>query len=449
MTLGLEIVAVTDEGLGHSAHLIAVDGEVLLIDPFLVVGRYLDTIERNGWRLRWTADTHLHADYVSGGPELSARGATFFAPGEAALEIPHRPLADGDDIDIAGLTLRALPTPGHTPDHLCFLLLDAGSPLALFSGGSLMVGTVGRPDLFGPDHTDELARAMYRSLRDQLLVLPDDLVVHPTHGAGSFCSAPGSEGQSTTIGQERATNPLLQVGDEDEFVHRLVSSLGTFPTYYRSLPELNRHQLGTTPQAPLRQLLVGDVQQLISAGAEVIDVRDVASYAAAHVPGSLSNALRPAFASWLGWLTTRDRPLVFVCHTHTDRAELVGQCANIGYDNLAGELEDGIDAWRAANQPVATTRLIEAASARHPIIDVRQRNEYLDGHIPGAVNIELGVVERAPLESPDSVTVMCGHGERAASAASLLERRGIDTRIAIGGPTDWSDSTGRPLEVAT
>src|SRR5688500_1850078 len=162
--LGLEIVAVTDEGLGHSAHLIAVDGEVLVIDPLRVVGDYVDTIEQNGWHLRWTADTHLHADYVSGGPVLSTRGAEFFAPRAAALEIPHRPLDGGDEVDVSGLTLRAVPTPGHTPDHLSYLLLDADRPLALFSGGSLMVGTVGRPDLFGPDQSDVLARAMFRSL---------------------------------------------------------------------------------------------------------------------------------------------------------------------------------------------------------------------------------------------------------------------------------------------
>jgi glyoxylase-like metal-dependent hydrolase (beta-lactamase superfamily II)/rhodanese-related sulfurtransferase len=446
--LGLEIGAVTDEGLGHSAHLVAVDGDVLVVDPLRVVSRYLDTIERKGWRLCWTADTHLHADYVSGGPELSARGAAFFAPGEAALEIPHRPLHGRDEVDIAGLTLRALPTPGHTPDHLCFLLLDGDHPLALFSGGSLMAGTVGRPDLFGPDHTDELARAMFRSLRDQLLVLPDDLAVHPTHGAGSFCSVPGSEHRSTTIGHERATNPLLQAGSEEEFVHLLVAPLGSFPTYYRSLPELNRHQLGTTPCVPLRQLGARDVPRLINAGAEVIDVRDVASYATGHVPRSLSNALRPAFGSWLGWLITRDRPLVFVCDPQADRGELVRQCANIGYDKIAGELAGGIDAWRVAGQPVATTRMIAAASAREPIIDVRQRNEYLDGHIPGAVNVELGAIGDALLPSPDSITVMCGHGERAASAASVLERRGIDASIAVGGPIDWSGATGQPLERA-
>ena len=447
--MGLEIVAVTDEGLGHSAHLVAVDREVLVIDPLRAVGKYLETIERNGWRLRWTADTHLHADYVSGGPSLSTHGADFFAPRAAALEIPHQPLDGEDELDIAGLTLRAVPTPGHTPDHLSYLLLDADRPLALFSGGSLMVGTVGRPDLFGPDQSEELARAMFHSLHEQLLVLPDDLVVYPTHGAGSFCSVPGSSDRSTTIGRERATNPLLRIHDESVFVRQLLSQLGTFPSYYQALPEKNRHPLGDPPHLPLPLLGVPDVVRITAAGAEVIDTRAVASYAESHIPNSLSNALRPTFASWLGWLVSTDRALVFVCDADTDRAELVRQCANIGYDNIAGELAGGIDAWRAAGKPIATTPLIDARSARTPIVDVRQHNEFEDGHIPGAINIELAAIIDAPLGTNEAFTTMCGHGERAASAASLLERRGVDSVIAVGGPIDWSSATSCPLEVAS
>jgi hydroxyacylglutathione hydrolase len=421
---------------------------VLVIDPLRVVNKYLDTIVHNGWRLRWTADTHLHADYVSGAPDLSTRGAEFFAPRTAALDIPHRPLDGEDEIDIGGLTLRAITTPGHTPDHLSYLLVDDGRPLALFSGGSLMVGTVGRPDLFGPDQSEALARAMFHSLHEKLLVLPDDLVVYPTHGAGSFCSVPGSSDRSTTIGREKVTNPLLRVRDEREFVRRLLSQLGTFPTYYRALPETNRHRLGDPPHLPLHQLEVTDVERVTSAGGEIIDVRAVESFAAAHIPGSLSNVLRPTFASWLGWIVPADRPLVFICDAESDRRELVRQCANIGYDNIAGELAGGIDAWRATGRPIASTTLIDADSARGLILDVRQRNEYEDGHIPGAVNVELAAITDASLQTSEPITTMCGHGERAATAASLLERRAVETVIAVGGPTDWSSATGRPLEVA-
>ena len=446
--MGLEIVAVTDEGLGHSAHLVVIDGAVLLIDPLRVADRYLDTIERQGWRLRWSADTHLHADYLSGGPNLSRRGAAYFAPRAAALEIPHRPLDGEDEIDVAGLTLRAVPTPGHTPDHLSYLLLDSRLPLALFSGGSLMVGTVGRPDLFGPDQSEELARAMFHSLHEQLLVLPDEVVVYPTHGAGSFCSIPGSDDRSTTIGREKLTNPLLRVHDEDEFVRQLLSQLGTFPTYYRALPDANRHRLGDPPQLPLTALGVRDVERVVAAGAEIIDVRAIASYAEAHIPSSLSNALRPTFASWLGWLVPADRQLVFICDADTDRSELVRQCANIGYDNVAGELAGGIDAWRHAGRPIAATPLIDASTARGLIVDVRQRNEYEDGHIPGAVNVELAAMIDASLTTSEAITTMCGHGERAATAASLLERRAVDSVIAVGGPPEWSSATGRRLEVS-
>lgn len=197
--MGLEITSVVEEGLGHSGHVVAVDGDVLVIDPLRSIHRYRAVIDRRGWQLRWTADTHTHADYVSGSPVLAELGATFYASRGARLETPHRPLDAGSEVDIGGLSLRTLPTPGHTPDHLAFLLLDGQRPIAVFTGGSLMVGTVGRPDLFGTARAEALARAMWRSLHAQLLTLPDDLPVYPTHGAGSFCSAPAAGERITTI----------------------------------------------------------------------------------------------------------------------------------------------------------------------------------------------------------------------------------------------------------
>jgi len=201
--------AFVDEGLGHSSYLVDVGGgEALVVDPARVLSSECRQARHDGVRITFTADTHTHADYVSGSPLLASSGAAFLAPEGARLEHPHRPLADGDEIAVGRFVLRALATPGHTPDHLAYLLLEAGEPVALFSGGSLMVGTAGRTDLLGPQHTRELARAQFRSLR-ALLALPDNLVVYPTHGAGSFCSAPGASERTTTIGRERATNPLL------------------------------------------------------------------------------------------------------------------------------------------------------------------------------------------------------------------------------------------------
>jgi glyoxylase-like metal-dependent hydrolase (beta-lactamase superfamily II)/rhodanese-related sulfurtransferase len=445
--MGLEIVSVVEEGLGHSGHLVSVDGAVLVIDPLRTVDRYRQVVQARGWRIAWTADTHTHADYVSGSPELARQGAAFFASRGARLEAPHRPVDGGDELDLGGLVLRALPTPGHTPDHLAYLLLDGGRPIAVFTGGSLMVGTVGRPDLLGSEHVDELARSMWSSLQEQLLVLPDDLPVYPTHGAGSFCSAPGTSERTTTIGREKATNPLLRAPDEDSFVRQLVGGLGSLPSYFSWLPEQNRHGFAAAPTPPLAQLGSDDVARLMADGAAVVDVRPVGAFAAGHVPGSLSNALRPVFASWLGWLVEPDRPLVFVTDDSTDRAELVRQCANIGYDRIAGELAGGTEAWRASGRPLRSLEVITAENVEAPVLDVRQAGEYEAGHLPGARHIELGTLPN-PIEDLDRpLSVMCGHGERAATAASILARSGHDqVRIVTGGPDDWANVTGVPLE---
>ena len=448
MNVQLEIVSIVDEGLGHSGHVVAVDGRALVIDPLRVIEPYLAVIEHNGWRLAWTADTHTHADYVSGSPELARLGATFLASRGAHLDVVHQPLDPGDEIDLGGVTLRALPTPGHTPDHLAYLLLDREQPLAVFTGGSLMVGTVGRPDLLGPEHASELARAMWHSLHEQLLVLPDALPVYPTHGAGSFCSAAGTDERTTTIGREKTTNALLQVPDEDTFARHLVGGLGSLPTYFSWLPERNRQGLGPAPSAPLRSLSVDATQRLIAMGAEVVDVRPVASFAARHVPESLSNPLRPVFASWLGWLVAPDRQLVFIIDATTDRVELVRQCANIGYDHFAGYLDGGVDAWAEAGLPTGSLELVPAGHITGPVLDVRQAGEYRAGHIPDARNIELGALTAVADEISGPVTVMCGHGERAASAASVLARHAVDgVRIATGGPEEWATTTGELLQI--
>jgi len=211
-----DIVAILDEGLGNSSYLVDLGGgRGLVVDPSRDPGPYLAAAARRSLRLAYTAETHLHADFVSGSRELAARGATVLAPATAGLEFPHRGLGDGEEADLGGLSLRALATPGHTPEHLAYLLLDGTRPLALFSGGSLLVGAVARTDLISPDRTVGLARALWRSLHERVLTLPDDLLVYPTHGAGSFCSAPTRGERTTTIGREKAANPLLAAPDEE------------------------------------------------------------------------------------------------------------------------------------------------------------------------------------------------------------------------------------------
>jgi hydroxyacylglutathione hydrolase len=451
MTVADRIWTFVDEGLGHSSYLVDLgDGHALAIDPPRLPARALETAKHRGLTITWTADTHSHADYVSGSPELAARGATFIASRGANLEMPHRDIGDGEEIELAdAIALHAIATPGHTPDHLAYLLEDHGTPVALFSGGSLMVGTVGRTDLLGPSPREGLTRQLFRALHERILTLPDDLPVYPTHGAGSFCSAPGASERTTTIGRERATNALLAINDEDTFVREVLAGFGTFPAYFARLPEVNRRGprlYGDLPELPALDL--DQFRSAVARGAVVIDARAIAAFAENHIRGALSIDLRPVFASWLGWLVDANAELVFVLDDDQDTHELVRQCLDVGYENLAGRLAGGMRTWLEAQLPTASIALVEIDALDGAIIDVRQANEYAAGHLPGATNIELGAIARAKL--PDgAITLMCGHGERAMSAASILEaQRASEMRVLVGGPDDWAARTGRPLNVA-
>jgi rhodanese-related sulfurtransferase len=309
-----------------------------------------------------------------------------------------------------------------------------------------MVGTVGRTDLFGDERAAQLAREQYQSLQ-RLLTLPDDLRVYPTHGAGSFCSTPGTSERTTTIGRERATNPLLQIGDEDEFVERLLTSFGTLPPYFRRLPEINRVGAPITTGMSLPRLPVEHFERLVDAGATVVDVRPIDKFADGHLPGSISNALRPVFGGWLAWLTVDDAAVVFVADEDQDVDDLLRQGLTVGCDNLAGVLDGGMHAWLAAGGSRRETELLTPApDATGPVVDVRQREEFLTSHVPGARNVELGDTGTAILPH-EPMTLMCGHGERAMTAASILQRRGRhDVRVLLGGPDDWSAATGISLQ---
>jgi len=443
---------IVDEGLGNSSYLVDLgDGRALAVDPSRDPSPYLAAAERAALQIGFAAETHLHADFVSGSSELAALGAHVLAPAVGGLELPHKGLGDGDEIDLGGLRLRALATPGHTPEHVAYLLLDGDRPVALFSGGSLLVGAVARTDLVAPDRTEELARSLWRSLHERILTLPEDLPVYPTHGAGSFCSAPAGSERTTTVGREKRTNPLLAAGDEDTFVTRLLAGLGSYPRYFLRLREVNRRGAplyGPEPPA-LAPLSVTDVRRLLDSGALLVDARPVRAFAAAHIASSLANPLRPVFGTWLGWLISPDRPLVFVLDDDQDRADLVRQARNIGFEHLAGELAGGIAAWQAAGLPTETIPLVEPArlDPAHTL-DVRQDSEFAAGHIPGAAHVELGGLDGSAGDIPAGpLTVTCGHGERAMTAGSLLAADGRkDLSVLVGGPEDWAAAAGRALQ---
>ncbi|TCO17988.1 glyoxylase-like metal-dependent hydrolase (beta-lactamase superfamily II) [Kribbella steppae] len=439
----MTVVPLVDEGLGNSAYLVDLDdGRALVVDVSVDLRASTAAVERRGLTVAFAADTHLHADFLSGARRLAAsQGSEILASAAGHREFGHRGLRDGDEVDLGGLRLRALGTPGHTHEHLSYLLLDGAHPVGVFTGGSLIVGAAARTDLVSPDRTETLARAQYASLR-RLMNLPDDVAVWPTHGAGSFCSAPPGADRVSTIGRERATNPLLQVASEDAFVKDLLGSLGSFPPYFLRLPEINRRGPAVFDYAP--SLRPVDASALRSMDVELVDVRPTDDFAAGHIPGALSIPLRPAFASWLGWLAADDRPLIVVRRPDQDAEEIAWQAAKIGY-NLVGELNGGMDAW--GGQTVRT-RLIGPGDVGGAILDVRQDSEFHAGHLPHAQHIELGsLADRADEVRREPLVVMCGHGERAMSAASLLERAGHqDLAVLTGGAEDWAVATGHRLE---
>ena len=444
------LIPLVDEGLGNSAYLADLgDGRALAVDAPRDLRALREAASRRGLRVAFAADTHLHADFLSGAAQLAADdSATVLASAAGHREFPHAPLADADEADLGGLTLRALATPGHTDEHLSYLLLDGSQEIGVFTGGSLIVGSAARTDLLGGDRAMELARTQCRSLR-RLAALPAATLVWPTHGAGSFCSAPPGAERTTTIGAELAGNPLLAAPDEDAFIRQLLASLGSYPAYFGWLAEANRRGPSVIAGTPgLAPLTPAAVRALLAAGGWLIDARPAADCAAGHVPGALSIPLRGQFATWLGWLVPPDVPLGFVLAGGQDPAEVAWQALKIGYEDLAGQLEGGMAAWGADGGPVEETGLITAGHiGSRQVLDVRQATEYASGHVPGAVHVELGDLPSRILDAPPGAVVMCGHGERAMTAASLLQRAGHPgLAVLAGGAPDWSAATGKPLE---
>ncbi|MBA3488138.1 MAG: MBL fold metallo-hydrolase [Longispora sp.] len=445
-----ELFSLVNEGLGNSAYLLDLgDGRGLAVDPPLDLRALRGAADRRGLRVAFVADTHLHADFLTGARQLAVTdNATILASAAGQRGFDHRGLTDGEEIDLGGLTLRALATPGHTDEHLSFLLLDDAKPVGVFTGGSLIVGSAARTDLMGNARAEELARAQYDSLH-RLAALPDATAVWPTHGAGSFCSAPAGAERITTIGHEKATNGLLGAPDADAFIARLLGGLGSYPAYFSRLAEINRRGPELVPgDVPLVGLTVSEVRRLLAEGAVAVDVRPAADVTAGHLPGAISIPLRAQFATWLGWLIDPGIPIVIIRNPDQNPADIVWPALNIGFDRIVGELSGGMNAWIAAEYPVSTIRLVRPDQIAGEVLDVRQTSEYVAGHLPGAGHIELGdLPQRVRTTTVKPAVVMCASGVRALTAASILQRAGHhDVAVLIDSAAAWARSTGRSLE---
>ena len=385
-------------GLGHLSALLVDEssGQAAVIDPRRDVDIYLDEVARRGLHLGHVLETHVHNDYVSGARELAAvTGATHVIGAAAGLGTAFQPVRAGQAIDVGRLRLTVLETPGHTPEHVSYAVRDAGpsagdDPVAIFTGGSMLVGSVGRTDLLGPEHARPYALDMHRSLHETLLRQPDEADILPTHGAGSLCSRGIGEAWSSTVGIERTTDPLLAIEDPEAFADALLAGQPAVPRYFSRMRGINRagpRMLGKIP-AP-QPLDPPVVRGRVAAGAQLIDLRPAAAFAAAYVPGSISLPADASFGTWLGWIVEPDRPLILLLPERASWDDAVRQALRVGYDTIVGYLDGGLEAWRAAGGEVAAglaQTVLELAtsirSAEPPLVlDVRQADEYAAGHV--------------------------------------------------------------------
>ncbi len=430
----MQIEVLETPELGDRSYVVADGREAAVIDPQRDLHRFMDLIERRGWRVRLVLETHLHNDYVTGGLELSRRtGATYVVAGGEEATFDCCPAREQDTWELGRARIKVLASPGHTPGHCAYLLRGPESEdLAVFSGGSMLFGTVGRTDLVAPDRTDELSRLQHRSVRRLAFELPESVEVHPTHGFGSFCaSSPGSGGQRSWVGEERLTNLACRIEDEEEFVRTLRSGLGAYPSYYAHMGLLNRAGPAALDLTPPLRVTPQDVPSRITAGEWVVDLRPRREYARAHLPGTVGVEHDPSyFTTYLGWVIPWGTPVTLAASSESELAGAQRDLARIGIDRPAATVllpaELG-DAGRGFQVVGWEELAAELRSPRPPaILDVRSEEEWRAGHLPGATWIPLGDLGRRLGDLPQVPTwVHCQAGYRASVAASLLDRAGV------------------------
>ena len=443
------------KGLGHASYVIGdVDaGLAVVVDPRRDIAAYLTLAEEEGLRIVEVLETHVHNDYVSGAEELRlATGATVRASPDAGLARPHQRISDGDELRVGSLRFRAVATPGHTPDHLAFLVADLSrtdEDWILLSGGALLVGTAARPDLLGDaDEAREAAAVLHRTLRDRIATLPDWIELYPTHGAGSLCGSGIGGKRWSTVGFERRHNPALHQPDAEAFTAFILADQPSVPMYWRRMRATNR--AGPEPLASLadpRPMTAAEVSHAVGHGAVLLDARPPDDYAAGHVPGAISVGLEATFGQWAGSMIPIDRELVLVLERPEDLDEVMLQLRRAGFDRVVGELDGGMAAW---DGPLATLRRVnpsEVAGTSATILDVREPNEWRDAHIPGAMHLPGAQLPFRGDDVPsEPLVLVCGSGYRSTVAASYLMREGREAVANMAGGMDAYVAADLPIE---
>lgn len=428
----MKVTIIDTSGLGDRSYLVSHDGIAAVIDPQRDIDRVLDLAREHGVTISHVLETHIHNDYVTGGLELARTvGAEYVVAVGDDVGYERRPVSDGDVVEVGSFQFHVMHTPGHTFSHVSYLLRDEnGTAVGVFTGGSMLHGTTGRTDLLGSEHTHELTHAQFHSVRRLAAELPEDVRVYPTHGFGSFCSATPSSGDSSTIGDELQSNPAL-TKDEQTYVDDLIAGLGDYPAYYAHMGVINTSGPPPVDLSMPQPVDPTELRRRLEAGEWVVDLRNRKAFAAGHLAGSFGFELSTSFVNYLGWLYTWGAPLTLIGETPDQISEARRELARIGVDNLTGSAAGDIEAL-ADGARLHSYRVVDFGDLAQvlrsdglTVLDVRQRNEYREGHIPGAVNIPLHELLGRRDDVPSGhVWVHCGSGYRAAVAASIIEGPG-------------------------
>ncbi|WP_327299970.1 MBL fold metallo-hydrolase [Streptomyces sp. NBC_01197] len=442
------------EGLGNRSYLAGGPSAAVVIDPPRDIDQVIAAAARRGVRIAFVAETHVHNDYVTGGLELArVTGASYLVPAGAHVAFARTPVADGDTVTVdEGLVLRAIATPGHTPHHTSYALAEGGRGVAAFTGGSLLIGTVGRPDLVEPRLTEQLARAQHASAHRLADELDDEVPVLPTHGFGSFCSSSQAEGDATTIGKERETNDALTL-DVDTFVTQILAGLEDVPAYYAHMGPANAAGPAPVDLTPPRRADAEEIASRLAAGEWVVDLRSRMAFAEGHVAGSFNFEGEGKLATYLAWLIPWGKPVILLADTPEQITDAQRELARVGIDRPAAAATGDPADWVREGEQLASfprARFADLADVRKRgdgvvVLDVRRDSERAGGYIDGSVHIPIhelhGRIGEVP---PGTVWVHCAGGMRAAIAASLLDAAGREV-VAVDDGFDAAADAGLSL----
>jgi glyoxylase-like metal-dependent hydrolase (beta-lactamase superfamily II)/rhodanese-related sulfurtransferase len=440
--------------IAHSSYLLAGKETCAIIDPQRDIHLYLQEARNLGVKITHILQTHLHADFVSGHMDLAAAtGAKIYVPASANCTFDHVPLKEGDLIKIEDMHLLVLETPGHTPEHISYVVTDTSrgkTPIGVFVGDTLFVGDVGRPDLF-PDKAQELAEKLFHSLHDKLLKLPDYVEVYPAHGAGSLCGRSMGAKWLSTIGYERLYNPALQIQEKPAFINSLTTDMPPAPDHFSRCSDINRHGPTTISRLPaLQELSIEKFMEIYEQDKVlVLDVRSYASFASLHIPGSWHIDLNGNFPTFAGWVLPVDKDILLIADSFTDATNANLWARRVGVDRVIGYLNGGLNGWVTKGKASDEILLLSAENLHDRIlgdhnfvlVDVRSPLEYAESHIEGAVNIPTPDLRYRYEElDPQKPTILiCSSGNRSSLAGSILKQRGFKHVYHVaGGMTGYS-----------